>query len=161
MLRFSAGNKNKTFNPSKKKISSDPPDFFFFFFFYGDCNTTIFVFCPKVGMLSSLRSSLKHTSIIMFVLTSRSAFSLFSLRGYCTSGPYFWRLCAFSQKIKQLWTKYPMDLVRNVPRNSKITVLLQWRPLLWSYSENCTKINIFHVLSHKSIITWVSEIRVL
>ena len=47
------------------------------------------------------------------------------LRGYCTPGPYFWRLCAFSQKIKQLWTKYPMDLVRNVPRNSKITVLLQ------------------------------------
>ena len=27
-------------------------------------------------------------------------------------------------KIKQLWTKKPMDLVRNVPRNSKITVLL-------------------------------------
>ena len=47
------------------------------------------------------------------------------LRGYCTSGPYFWRLCAFSQKIKQLRTKHPMDLVRNVPRNSKITVLLQ------------------------------------
>ena len=47
------------------------------------------------------------------------------LRGYCTSGPYFWRLCAFSQKIKQLRTKYPMDLVRNVPRNSKMTVLLQ------------------------------------
>ena len=48
-----------------------------------------------------------------------------NLRGYCTSGPYFWRLCAFSQKIKQLRTKYPMDLVRNVLRNSKITVLLQ------------------------------------
>ena len=47
------------------------------------------------------------------------------LRGYCTSGPYFWRLCAFSQKIKQLRTKYPMDLVRSVPRNSKITILLQ------------------------------------
>ena len=40
-----------------------------------------------------------------------------SLRGYCTPGPYFWRLCAFSQKIKQLRTKYPMDLDRNVPRN--------------------------------------------
>ena len=47
------------------------------------------------------------------------------LRGYCTPGPYFWRLCAFSQRIKQHWSKYPMDLVRNVPRNSKITVLLQ------------------------------------
>ena len=79
------------------------------------------------------------------------------LRGYCTSGPYFRKVYAFSQKIKQLWTKYPMDLVRNVPRNSKITVLLQQRPLLWSYSEKCAKINIFHVLSHKSITTWVSE----
>ena len=48
-----------------------------------------------------------------------------ALRGYCTPEPYFWRLCAFSQKIKQLRTKYPMDLVRNVQRNSKITVLLQ------------------------------------
>ena len=79
------------------------------------------------------------------------------LRGYCTSGPYFWRFCAFSQKIKQPRTKYPMDLVRNVPRNSKITILLQCRPLLWSYSEKCAKINIFHVLSHKSITAWVSE----
>ena len=79
------------------------------------------------------------------------------IKGYCTSGPYFWRFCAFSQKIKQPRTKYPMDLVRNVPRNSKITILLQCRPLLWSYSEKCAKINIFHVLSHKSITTWVSE----
>ena len=82
------------------------------------------------------------------------------LRGYCTPGPYFWRLCAFSQKIKQLRTKYPMDLVRNVQKNSKITVLLQYKPLLWSYSEKCAKINIFHVLSHKSITTWVTEISV-
>ena len=27
------------------------------------------------------------------------------LRGYSTPGPYFWRPCAFSQKIKQLWKK--------------------------------------------------------
>ena len=32
--------------------------------------------------------------------------------------------CAyFLKKIKQLLTKYPMDLSRNVPRNPKITVL--------------------------------------
>ena len=85
---------------------------------------------------------------------------LLLLRGYCTSGPYFWRLCAFSQKINQIWTKYPMDLVKNVPRNSKITVSLQCRPLLWSYSEKCAKINIFHVLNHKSITTWFSKILV-
>ena len=42
------------------------------------------------------------------------------LSGYSTPVPYFWRLCAFSQKIKQLWTKYPMDLFRNVPMNSNI-----------------------------------------
>ena len=87
-------------------------------------------------------------------------FAIFGLRGYCTPGPYFWRLCAFSQKIKQLWTKHLMDLVRHVPRNSKITVLLQQRPLLWSYCEKCAKINILHVLTHKSITTWVNEIPV-
>ena len=47
------------------------------------------------------------------------------LRGYCTPGPYFWRLCVFSQKIKQIWTMYPVHLIRNVPRNSKITVSFQ------------------------------------
>ena len=47
------------------------------------------------------------------------------LRGNCTPGPYFWSLCAFSQQINKLRTKYPMDLVRNVPRNLEITVLLQ------------------------------------
>ena len=40
-----------------------------------------------------------------------------SLRRYCTPGPYFRRLREFSQKIKQLWTKHPMDLIRNVARN--------------------------------------------
>ena len=39
------------------------------------------------------------------------------------------------QQQQQLWTKFPTDLVRNVLRNSKITVLLQERPLLWSYSK--------------------------
>ena len=92
---------------------------------------------------------LEHFIIVKFIFKN--------LRGYCTSGPYFWRFCVFSQKIKQPRKKYPMDLVRNVPRNSKITILLQCRPLLWSYSEKCAKINIFHVLSHKSITTWVSE----
>ena len=90
----------------------------------------------------------------------KKIYELVWFKGYCTPGSYFWRLCAFPQKIKQLRTKYPMDLVRNVPRNSKITVLLRQRPLLWSYSEKCVKINIFHVLSHKSITTWVSEIPV-
>ena len=47
------------------------------------------------------------------------------LKGAVPPWPYFWRHCAFSQKIKQLWIKYPMDLVRNILRNSKITVLLQ------------------------------------
>ena len=32
-------------------------------------------------------------------------------RGYFTSGSYFGRFCVFSQKIKQLRTKYPTDLV--------------------------------------------------
>ena len=82
------------------------------------------------------------------------------ISGTAPLGLIFWRLCAFSQNIKQLWTKNLMDLVRNVPRNSKITVLLQQVSLLWSYSEKCAKINILHVLNHKSITTWVSEIPV-
>ena len=48
-----------------------------------------------------------------------------SLKGYNTPGPLFLKiLCIFSKKKKkkQLWTKYPMDLARNVQRNSKITV---------------------------------------
>ena len=49
---------------------------------------------------------------------------IWQLRGYCTHGSYFWRLCVFSQKIKQFRTKYPMDLIRK-PRDSKITVLFQ------------------------------------
>ena len=85
----------------------------------------------KILNLSSVQSPpLKHGKdshlLLSFSLPSPSKLDLFVLlRGYCTPGPYFWRLCAFSQKIKQFRTKYPMDLVRNVPRNSKITVLLQ------------------------------------
>ena len=56
------------------------------------------------------------------------------LRVYYTTEPYFWRLCVNSQKIKQLWTKYPMDLIRIVPRNSKITVSFQLATCMWS---NC------------------------
>ena len=48
-----------------------------------------------------------------------------TLRGYCTPGPYFWRLCVISWKIKQFWTQYPIDLLRNVQRNSNITGFLQ------------------------------------
>ena len=71
-----------------------------------------------------LRYRFPYIPLINF--TSRRALSMIMyLRGYCTPGPYFLRLCAFSQKIKQLRTKYPMDLVRNVPRNSNITILLQ------------------------------------
>ena len=45
------------------------------------------------------------------------------ITGYSTPRPYFWRLSPFSPKIKQLWTKYPMHLIRNVPRNSKISFI--------------------------------------
>ena len=61
-------------------------------------------------------NSLRRRIIFNCLYIPHSFPSLF-LRGYCTPGPYFWSLCAFSQKIKQPRTKYPMDLVRNVPRN--------------------------------------------
>ena len=38
-----------------------------------------------------------------------------NLRGYSTPGPYFWRLCAFSQTRKQLWTNILWIMVRNIP----------------------------------------------
>ena len=38
---------------------------------------------------------------------------------------FFWRLCVFSQKIKQHRKRYQMHLIRNVPRNSKTTVSFQ------------------------------------
>ena len=79
----------------------------------------------RSGVVKNLifEPNFQHKSKFFWILSNFILPGL--LRGYCTTGPYFWRLCVFSQKIKQLRTKYPMDLVRNVPRNSKITVLLQ------------------------------------
>ena len=50
-----------------------------------------------------------------------------SLRGYCIWDLIFEDIVyIFSQKkLKQLRTKYPMDLISNVPMNLKITVLFQ------------------------------------
>ena len=67
---------------------------------------------------------------VIYLISCHIAFNslqycVWDVNNYVSSGPYFWRLCAFSQKINQIWTKYPMDLVRDVPRNSKITVSLQ------------------------------------
>ena len=53
-----------------------------------------------------------------------------SLIGYCTPGPCLFKLCVFSQKIKQRWTKYPMDLIKNVPMNSKITAFISVETLV-------------------------------
>ena len=53
---------------------------------------------------------------IMFIIFQKSIklwkSISWNLRAYCTPGPYFWRLNVFSQIIKQLRTKYPMDLIR-------------------------------------------------
>ena len=48
-------------------------------------------------------------------------------------------MCIFSKNESTLNNVYPMDLIRNVPRNSKITVSLQLKPLLWSYSKKVWK----------------------
>ena len=128
----------------------------FYIFFFLNTSNHMQINCANLFKMFCFTVSFMHCMCYM----NSTHFQFRALRGNCTPRPYFWRLCAFSRKIKQFRTKYPMDLVRNVPRNSKITVLLQWRPLLWSCSEICAKINIFHVLSHKSITTWVSEILV-
>ena len=113
--------------------------FFFFFFFF----LTLFWASKNCSyLLNQIEMGFRSKCIIlngqviytdnwklkaadMWLIPLDRVTILFTLRGYCTPGPYFWRLCPFSQKIKQLRTKYPMDLDRNVPRNSKITVLLQ------------------------------------
>ena len=50
------------------------------------------------------------------------------LRGTAALELIFEDFVYFLKKIKQLWTNYPMDFIRNVPRNQKITVLFQFRP---------------------------------
>ena len=62
------------------------------------------------------------------------------IRGYCTPSLdlilpapldlVFEDFCVFYPKIKKLSTKYPMDLIKNVPRNSKISFFFQLRQWL-------------------------------
>ena len=96
------------------------------FCLFGYCSWATSYTGGPCGLSSMLEDHL-ITSIAYFPKGDLRIFCEYSehLRGYCTPGPYFWRFCVFSQKIKHLWTKYPMDLIRNVPRNSKITVLFQ------------------------------------
>ena len=65
------------------------PFFFFFFFFFLVCTV----------------SSDSEIAFGTFWLFPENYRFLYTSRGYCTPGPYFWRLFAFCQKIKQLWTK--------------------------------------------------------
>ena len=62
--------------------------------------------------ISNRKKNNRFGTISKFILVPRVVIQHIAhvLRGYCTPGPYIWRLCAFRQKIKQLWTKYPMDL---------------------------------------------------
>ena len=53
--------------------------------------------------------------VCFFLVENKATFSnncilFLAFKGYSTPGPCFLKLCAFSQKMKQLWTKYPMDL---------------------------------------------------
>ena len=75
-------------------------------------------FCLHTGFLSLLfHMKIYIPSLLLSEFGICWQVHTITSRGYSTPVPYFWRLCAFSQKIKQLWTKYPMNLVRNVPRN--------------------------------------------
>ena len=129
--------------PNLSKIGCFPdPTFFYFYFWIGSVaegNTTFFFSWPNLNSVvpcvqqnetyhSTMHTLFRHTQVSHYDRVCIKAdldLYLIILRGYCTPGPYIWRLCVFSWKIKQLWTKYPMDLVRNVQRKSKITNLLQ------------------------------------
>ena len=56
-------------------------------------------------------------SYLICIWCSPDRFCFVDLNGYCTPGPYFWRLSVFSPKYKASLEKYPMDLQRNVQRN--------------------------------------------
>ena len=95
----------------------------------------------------------------MFVIIC--LYQVFSaLRGTAPQSLIFENFAHFLKKINQLWTKYPLDLVRNVPRNSKLLFYFSLETIVVKLGKICAKINIFHVLSHKSITTWVNEIPV-
>ena len=73
------------------------------------------------------------------------------LTGYSTPGPYFWRLCAFSQNIKKNFGQSILRIWSKMFQGS-------WKSQF--YSNKMCGMNIFHVLSYKTITTWVSEIPV-
>ena len=52
-------------------------------------------------------------------VTSIQKLELCFFKGVLHPWILFWSLCVLSQKINQLWTKHPMDLIRNVPRIQK------------------------------------------
>ena len=68
----------------------------------------IFIFCPegiykkKRNVWNYISQYLTNTVREKRELRHTSKYCFIHLRGYCTPGPYFSRLCAFSQKIKQL-----------------------------------------------------------
>ena len=58
----------------------------------------------------------------------------------------------FLKKIKQLWIKYPMDLVRNVPRNSKILVFTSVETIV---------VKLQLVICHKLVLKSVSYLKIV
>ena len=72
-------------------------------------------------------------------------------------GPYFGKLCAFSQNIKQLWTKYSRESILWIGSE----MFQGTQKAVYFSGDHCCKVTVkivpksifFHVLSHKSITT--------
>ena len=59
----------------------------------------------------------KHRNFLPRLYNGTKHMRCIYFRGTASLGLIFEDFAHFLKKIKQLWTKYPMDLVRNVPRN--------------------------------------------
>ena len=93
--------------------------------------------------------------VVFHFLIGRSLLSWKLVEVVLHPGPYFWRLCAFSQN------KVTSEKVSN-GSDKRCSKGIKNRQFYFSrdYGFKITVINIFHVLIHKSINTWVGEILV-
>ena len=77
--------------------------------------------------------------------------SIKRLKAVLHPGPYFRKLCVFSQKnFATLDKVYPMDLIKKCSKELKDHSCILENSMVVKFHKNVLKIHIFHVLIHKS-----------
>ena len=133
--------------------------------FHQRCRNRVFNNCHPSSSPFSEKSYVKRKYDFLFSFTNKllvlERFAWWiTLKGYCNPVPDFWRFCLFSQKIKQRWTKCPIDLIRNVQGTQKSHF-----SFIRDYGYEVTVNNVWNSIFsmfwlNKSITTWVSQIPV-